>query len=233
MPKICLQCNKEFKRIKGTDSNIHWEQRKFCSRICLYEYQRHNLNKGTFQKGVSHGYGFKKGCKHAPYIHKSNQGFQKGHGLLGNNLTSKGKHWKHSEEAKQKIKLSKLGKKLTKEHINSLIKSHLGKFIGESSPRWIKDRTKLSNYGKKNGFEYAKWRKEVYTRDNWKCKINNGDCIGRIEAHHILNWKDFPKLRYDINNGITLCHYHHPLKWKEEERLSPYFKELINGNTKR
>lgn len=63
-------------------------------------------------------------------------------------------------------------------------------------------------------------------------KINNKDCEGKLEAHHILSWKDYPELRYDINNGITLCHAHHPKKRAEEKRLSPYFMELVSASKK-
>lgn len=72
------------------------------------------------------------------------------------------------------------------------------------------------------------WMKAVKNRDGWKCRIADENCNGRMEAHHILNWKDHPELRYEINNGITLCHAHHPRKRAEEKRLSPYFQELIN-----
>jgi hypothetical protein len=48
------------------------------------------------------------------------------------------------------------------------------------------------------------WRKEVYERDNYTCK-----CCGKVgrklNAHHIFNWADFPKKRYELSNGITLC----------------------------
>jgi hypothetical protein len=97
-------------------------------------------------------------------------------------------------------------------------------------PRWIKDRTQLSrisNQGERRTSAYFFWRKSVYKRDNWKCKINNNDCKGRLEAHHILGFTDYPKLRYDINNGITLCHFHHPKRRQDESNLSPYFKELV------
>lgn len=33
--------------------------------------------------------------------------------------------------------------------------------------------------------------------------------------------------RYEINNGITLCHFHHPRKREKEKELSPFFQELI------
>ena len=71
--------------------------------------------------------------------------------------------------------------------------------------------------------QYKIFRMNVLKRDNFKCKIGNKDCIGRIEAHHILIWSEYPELRYEINNGITLCHAHHPKKRAEEKQLVPYF----------
>ena len=108
---------------------------------------------------------------------------------------------------------------------------------GEKHPRWIIDRTKLQKYSDDNldrrSSSYAYWRKSVWLRDNFKCKINNCDCNGRIIVHHILSWRDYPELRFNINNGITLCQAHHPMKRAEEKRLIPNFQELVsvsNGN---
>jgi hypothetical protein len=67
----------------------------------------------------------------------------------------------------------------------------------------------------------------IKKRDNWKCKINNQDCKGNLEAHHILSWRDYQELRYDINNGITLCHAHHPRKRIDEAKLSPFFQRIV------
>jgi len=75
--------------------------------------------------------------------------------------------------------------------------------------------------------KYRFWMFAVKGRDNWKCRIANEDCNGRLEAHHILNWIDYPELRYEINNGITLCYAHHPRKRAEEKKLIPFFKELV------
>ncbi len=118
-----------------------------------------------------------------------------------------GKHWKWTEE--QKLKLQGLKSK-------------------EKHPKWIKDRSLVKKEENKHlDTEYKQWRKQVWLRDNFKCKIANPDCQGRIEAHHILGWSSHPELRYQINNGITLCHAHHPRKRKDEAELSPYFQSLV------
>jgi len=98
---------------------------------------------------------------------------------------------------------------------------------GENHPRYIKDRTKLAKKQERNDVAYQDWRKQVWIRDNYKCRIANCDCKGKIQAHHILSWREYPELRYKINNGITLCHAHHPRKWAEEKRLIPVFTELV------
>lgn len=68
----------------------------------------------------------------------------------------------------------------------------------------------------------------VRKRDKWKCRLLNNDCKGRLESHHILNWIDYPTLRYLLTNGITLCHSHHPRGREKEKRLEPYFMELVS-----
>ena len=99
---------------------------------------------------------------------------------------------------------------------------------GEKNYRWIIDRSKLIKRQERNDSAYYDWRLNVWIRDNFKCKINNCDCSGKIIAHHILGWALYPELRYEINNGITLCQAHHPRKRAEEKRLIPNFQELVS-----
>jgi len=103
-----------------------------------------------------------------------------------------------------------------------------GDFTGANHPSWIKDRTKIKKQDERNNPNDKQWKYAVYKRDNFKCKIADKNCKGRIEAHHILSWRDYPELRFNINNGITLCLAHHPRKRAEEKRLSPYFMELVS-----
>lgn len=126
------------------------------------------------------------------------------------------------------------GKKLTQEHKQKLKENHWNN-KGKNNPNWIEDRTKLITYGnseERRSPKYKDWRRQICNRDNWKCKMNNKDCNGRLEVHHILGFTDYPELKYDINNGICLCHFHHPRVRKEEKRLSPYFMELVSVSKK-
>lgn len=99
-------------------------------------------------------------------------------------------------------------------------------------PRYIRDRSQLAV--KKNGEEYRNspasrdWSRAVKVRDSWVCQIKDEQCSGRLETHHILSWKEYPQLRYDINNGITLCHAHHPRTRAEEKRLAPMFQDIVS-----
>ena len=102
---------------------------------------------------------------------------------------------------------------------------------GSNHHKWIEDRTTLKKDNRRGDSAYREWRHQVWLRDGFKCKIDNPDCNGRIEAHHILSWRDHQELRYEVNNGITLCHFHHPRKRQDEMNLIPTLRELVNEKT--
>jgi predicted restriction endonuclease len=77
--------------------------------------------------------------------------------------------------------------------------------------------------------QYKKWRKSIYSRDKYKCRWPNCCLKRKLNAHHIRKWADFPHLRFDINNGITLCKYHHDLiKGNEEIYETSFLRILAN-----
>lgn len=127
---------------------------------------------------------------------------------------------------KEKMRLAKLGKKMP---WNSVPERR-----GEKSPRWIKDRTLIVGRHTRSfhDSDYKRWRSNVVKRDNNLCRISNLLCDGRLEVHHILGWRDNPELRYEVRNGIALCHAHHPKRRAEEKRLAPYFQELVSVSKK-
>lgn len=97
---------------------------------------------------------------------------------------------------------------------------------GSNHWAWRVDRSLVKRKDERADAPYHCWMRDCRKRD-MGCRINNQDCKGRLEVHHILSWKDYPEFRYDINNGITLCHFHHPKTREEEERLIPYFRNMV------
>lgn len=161
-------------------------------------------------------------------------------GMFGKPSWNKGKTGIYSEEQIQKIKIARAKQVFNTESLKKLSESlkkaySEGRRItvvlkGDKNPRWISDRTKLKKSDRQCGSAYTEWRNLVFKRDGFKCRILNSDCDGRIEAHHILSWKDHPELRYVVNNGITVCHKHHPRGFAEK-KMSPYFQELVETQT--
>ncbi|MWF62669.1 hypothetical protein GQL62_00785 [Staphylococcus haemolyticus] len=81
---------------------------------------------------------------------------------------------------------------------------------GEKHPRYnpnlteedrIKMRYRISDP------ETLNWRKNVFERDNFKCVICSKK--GGLQAHHLNGFHWYEDGRFDVNNGVTLCVYHH------------------------
>lgn len=136
---------------------------------------------------------------------------------------------KLGDETKTKMSLahmgnkSNTGRKLTEEHKKNVSLS----LQKEKHWNWQGGITKI-NHQLRNLQPAKEWNSKIKERDEYNCRIRNKDCKGKLEAHHILPWSKFPELRYKLNNGITLCRFHHPLGVRHSLQLSPYFQEVIN-----
>lgn len=105
--------------------------------------------------------------------------------------------FKFSDESKRKMSERRKGRK--QPHCQ-----------GEKHWNWKGGITKESEKIRCS-MEYKQWRDAVFKRDNWSCVIcGDRNYLGRIRtlvlnADHIKSFAHYPKLRFDINNGRTLC----------------------------
>lgn len=65
--------------------------------------------------------------------------------------------------------------------------------------------------------EYKIWRKKVFERDNYTCRCCS-QYGGDLEAHHIAHFAVHESLRFDVNNGLTLCVECHKEMHKQEKQ---------------
>jgi hypothetical protein len=80
-----------------------------------------------------------------------------------------------------------------------------------------------------NSPEYKRWRQQVYTRDKFCCRWPNCQNNKKLNAHHIKTWAHYPGLRFDVNNGITLCKEHHKMiQGMEDIYEATFFRILAN-----
>lgn len=84
--------------------------------------------------------------------------------------------------------------------------------IGDKNPAW---RGGVSSENKRirATVEMEQWRKAIFIRDDYTCQKCHRKGY-KLIAHHIYNFADYPALRFDINNGATLCNdchrkFHH------------------------
>lgn len=79
------------------------------------------------------------------------------------------------------------------------------RFIGSDNPNW--KGGKLWNDPERGRYRNKVWVKAVKDRDGWCCtKCGSTD---RLHAHHIKPWRHYPDSRYDVSNGVALCHECH------------------------
>lgn len=71
------------------------------------------------------------------------------------------------------------------------------------------------------------WIKEVLNRDGNKCQ--NCQTEKSLVAHHIIGWYENKELRFDINNGLTLCRSCH-MKHHEVLKDKGFKKGLVPWN---
>ena len=114
------------------------------------------------------------------YPHKPNQGFQKGYSYR--------KGVTVSEETRRKI---------------SIANRNIPKRFGADSNNWQGGITPI-NMLIRSSAEMNLWRKAIFERDDYRC-LDCGEGGRRLEADHIYRFSEYPRLRFQVENGQALC----------------------------
>lgn len=83
---------------------------------------------------------------------------------------------------------------------------------GQNHWRWNLDLTDEDRRANKIAWrdypEYDEWRSAVYARDDYTC-VCCGKRGGKLRAHHLYSYAEYPEHQLDIENGVTMkkeCH---------------------------
>ncbi len=81
---------------------------------------------------------------------------------------------------------------------------------GENHPGWKGGIGAQKHEHKRMHTKAKEWRESIFEKDGYACVVCEKS-KPRIHAHHIFGWAKFPELRYDIDNGMTMCVKHHQM----------------------
>lgn len=154
-------------------------------------------------------------------------------------LSSSHMKWKHhSEDTKKRISIKKIWTIVSEETKRKLSKANLGKKMSVESKKKMSKASKWAGNSQRKGWvtlrndrgkiriELCWWSREIFKRDNWTCKFCEKEWW-LIHAHHIKKFIDYPELRLDINNWITLCKRCHDILLRREEQFEELCYSLI------
>jgi hypothetical protein len=143
------------------------------------------------------------GKKHRPYVRNPNRKTVEYTPELRLRMSIAHKGQTVDEAGRMRRRLAMLGKPKTIEHRLNISKA----FRGANSHFWMGGISSV-NAAIKNSIEYKLWRQAVFKRDDYRC-LGCGQKGGNIEADHIYPFSLFPRLRFMVENGRTLCHECH------------------------
>jgi hypothetical protein len=145
-----------------------------------------------------------------------------------------------SKEIQDKAKVTCLEKYGAENYSQS--EENRNNYLGKGNPNWkggITPINKVIRYSQ----EYLDWRITVLEKDNYTCQCC-GDSKGHnLHVHHIKNFSNNEDLRFDINNGITLCEKCHDSRYpgsfhniygtrnNDENQLQEYINNYQKSNS--
>lgn len=101
---------------------------------------------------------------------------------------------------------------------------------GDKNVNW-KGGKKYSLYvSERKSVKFRQWRKEVLIRDGFKCALCQ-KTGGELHAHHIKTFYLHIEIRFDVNNGITLCKDCHFSVNNKEQEYEEKFYQILKSST--
>lgn len=88
----------------------------------------------------------------------------------------------------------------------AIARSARERMTGPANPNW---KGGISQQTWRQTLEYQLWRKQVFQRDSYQCQLCGNDEGGNLTAHHTKPADQYPELRYDLANGMTVCELCH------------------------
>lgn len=182
--KLCEYCKNEF-TVRGKKPLL---VKKYCSRLCS----------GYSKKGKESSLkGIPRTKEVIEKIRNKNKG--KHRSIEMKKLQSKIKKGKHLSFNTEFKKGHSAPKTAFKRNDIRLIKANNPNWRGGISTEIQKIRGSIEN---------DIWRSGVFSRDGYTDQ-KTGIKGGKLTAHHIKNFAQYPELRFAIDNGITLSHESH------------------------
>jgi hypothetical protein len=197
----CQGCGKDFRPKSG-----HLKQ-KFCSKECGYKYCKKGGKKG---KKYPHTQRARIGiCPVCGKEFRAVKDYTKKDGSKLEQKYCSKECWESRGNKNKEYTCNYCGGKFIDrvERKYCSQKCSHSDMVGDKAPRF-KDGKSLERNRARMGPQLREWRTKVYIRDNRTCQ-KCGSVSSKIHAHHIKSFAEYPDLRFDVNNGITLCVHCH------------------------
>ena len=214
-PKICEWCNKRYYHRVGEEKACQFKRRKFCSNECkLQALKAFNTGKPAHnnqqkertciwcgkKEMVAPAYSTRPFCSRkcmGEWMSKNMTGQKAGHfqgGEIKRNCLVCNKEFTFDKgEAKRSPKSRLFCSQSCKAKFYS---------VKERNPNW-KGGITPENMVIRNSKEAREWKQAVLSRDEYTCQ--KCGAVEGLHVHHIKPFSKFSDLRFEVNNGITLC----------------------------
>ena len=186
----CVLCKKEFR---------DWRYHKFCSLKCAVDFKRQNIKVKC------------KWCGKVYFVTKTRLKYTK--------YCSKKCFDCAQKEPRKKIKCNNCGK---------IIIRRIGKLKGHKKHFCCRKCYLVFNRGKNHyeykelkhlthdGYKLDRWAMDVKKRDGYICRECGCKNSSYIQAHHIKDVLNNNNLKFNINNGVSLCIKCHAKKHNDD-----------------